>query len=287
MRTAVAFAAALAGASAFAPGAVLPTSSRNVAAVGPTMQRIGSARPAGGSMGGNQGSAGGQGSMGRLGSAGRTGSMGSKQGSMAPVPVKAAPKAVPVKKAPVAGGRFTYDSGVEWDTQGADWAVGGGLFGTIGDVVWAREAEVKHGRICMLAATGAIVQDLYTFPFMSKWYQGEKMWGLHDAAIKSGAMWQVLFFVGLLEIPFMLNLAFGQTDGTGDLGFDPLGLKSDPDTFARRQLTEIKNGRLAMIAISGMTHHYFLTGKGPIQFLTGIPNFKSCLSAAVDTGLCK
>ena len=62
MRTAVAFAAALAGASAFAPGAVLPTSSRNVAAVGPTMQRIGSARPAGGSMGGNQGSAGGQGS---------------------------------------------------------------------------------------------------------------------------------------------------------------------------------------------------------------------------------
>ena len=139
----------------------------------------------------------------------------------------------------------------------------------------------------MLAATGAIVQDLYTFPFMSKWYQGEKMWGLHDAAIKSGAMWQVLFFVGLLEIPFMLNLANGSVDGTGDLGFDPLGLKSDPDTFARRQLTEVKNGRLAMIAISGMTHHYFLTGKGPIQFLTGIPNFKSCLSAAVDTGLCK
>ena len=32
------------------------------------------------------------------------------------VPVKAAP----VKKAPVAGGRFTYDSGVEWDTQGAE-----------------------------------------------------------------------------------------------------------------------------------------------------------------------
>lgn len=68
-------------------------------------------------MGGNQGSAGGQGSMGRLGSAGRAGSMGGKQGSMAPVPVK---KAAPVKKAPVAGGRFTYDSGVEWDTQGAE-----------------------------------------------------------------------------------------------------------------------------------------------------------------------
>merc|ERR1712216_668413 len=196
-----------------------------------------------------------------------------------------APRAAATQK--ISMQRYTYDSGIEWDTQGADWAVNGGLFCAVGDVIWAREAEVKHGRICMLAATGAIVQDLYTFPFMSKWYQGEKMWGLHDAAIKSGAMWQVLFFVGLLEIPFMLNLANGSVDGTGDLGFDPLGLKDDPDTFARRQVSEIKNGRLAMIAISGMTHHYFLTGKGPIQFITQIPNFKSCAAAAIDTGLCK
>merc|ERR1740138_152319 len=146
--------------------------------------------------------------------------------------------------------RFTYAGGTEWDQQGADWAINGGLFGAVGDVIWAREAEVKHGRICMLAATGSIVQDLYTFPFMS-------------------------------------NLANGSVDGTGDLGFDPLGLKADPDTFARRQVTEIKNGRLAMIAIGGMTHHYFLTGKGPIQFITQIPNFKSCAATAIDTGLCK
>ena len=59
-------------------------------------------------------------------------------------------------------------------------------------VTWAREAEVKHGRISMLAALGAIVQDVYHFPFFDKWYNGEKVWGLHDAAIKSGALWQVL-----------------------------------------------------------------------------------------------
>ena len=40
--------------------------------------------------------------------------------------------------------------------QGADWAINGGLFGAVGDIVWAREAEVKHGRVCMLAATGAV-----------------------------------------------------------------------------------------------------------------------------------
>merc|ERR1719183_2245672 len=64
--------------------------------------------------------------------------------------------------------RFTYPDGNEWDVKGADWAINGGIFGAVGDVIWAREAEVKHGRVCMLAATGAIVQDLYTFPFMSK-----------------------------------------------------------------------------------------------------------------------
>jgi len=183
--------------------------------------------------------------------------------------------------------RFSYPDGNDWDVNGADWAINGGIFGAVGDVIWAREAEVKHGRVCMLAATGAVVQDLYTFPFMSKWFQGEKMWGLHDAAIKSGALWQVLWFIGLLEIPFLLKLANGSIDGTGDIGFDPLGLAQDPEAYSRRQLTEVKNGRLAMIAISGMTHHYFLTGKGPVQFITQIPNFRSCAAAAVETGLCK
>ena len=38
--------------------------------------------------------------------------------------------------------------------------------------------------------------------------------------------------------------------------------------LARRQLVELKNGRLAMIATAGMLHHYFLTGKGPIELIS-------------------
>ena len=32
---------------------------------------------------------------------------------------------------------------------------------------------------------------------------------------------QVLFFIGLLEIPFLLKLAGGTIDGTGDIGAPP------------------------------------------------------------------
>jgi len=39
--------------------------------------------------------------------------------------------------------------------------------------------------------------------------------------------------------------------------------------LARRQLVELKNGRLAMLATSGMLHHYFITGKGPIELISG------------------
>jgi len=41
-------------------------------------------------------------------------------------------------------------------------------FSSIIDMRWLREAELKHGRVCMLAATGMIVQDVYTFPGVTK-----------------------------------------------------------------------------------------------------------------------
>lgn len=52
----------------------------------------------------------------------------------------------------------------------------------------------------------------------------------------------------------------------------------DPAKLARRQLTELKNGRLAMIAVGGMVHHYLLVGRGPVEFIKHIPNFKDPLN---------
>lgn len=52
---------------------------------------------------------------------------------------------------------------------------------------------------------------------------------------------------------------------TGDLGFDPLGFGKDPAKKERYQLSEIKNGRLAMLAIGGLFHNVLVTGQPALQ----------------------
>uniref|UniRef100_UPI0032B08E3F ACPII-1 n=1 Tax=Chroomonas placoidea TaxID=173977 RepID=UPI0032B08E3F len=149
------------------------------------------------------------------------------------------------------------------------------------DLRWAREAEIKHGRVAMLAATGMIVQDAYKFPGFEGEFGGAAMMKLHNLAVEQGAMQQLLLWLGLLEIisgvPAIIQTLNGSERQPGDFGFDPLNCGANPDTLARRQLTELKNGRLAMIAVGGMVHHYLLVGRGPIEFITNIPNFKNPL----------
>jgi len=140
------------------------------------------------------------------------------------------------------------------------------------DVRWLREAELKHGRVCMLAATGMIVQDVYKFPGVQSVFGDAKMTALHDAAVKQGAMQQLLVWIGFFELfgfVAIVQMLQGSDRTPGDFGFDPLNCAKDPNALARRQLVELKNGRLAMIATAGMLHHYFLTGKGPIELVTG------------------
>jgi hypothetical protein len=47
----------------------------------------------------------------------------------------------------------------------------------------------------------------------------------------------------------------------GNVGFDPLSFGENAETRKRLELAELKNGRLAMIAFSGMLHQTFVTGK--------------------------
>ena len=102
-------------------------------------------------------------------------------------------------------------------------------FSSLIDLRWLREAEIKHGRVCMLAATGLIVQDVYQFPGVTRTFGDAKVTALHDAAVKQGAMQQLLIWLGLLEIfgaVAIIQMLQGSDRQPGDFGFDPLGLVS-------------------------------------------------------------
>ena len=108
-----------------------------------------------------------------------------------------------------------------------------------------REAEIKHGRIAMLATAGWIFADFHN-PVL-----GVSSFEAHAASVSQGGLIQVLIWVSILEhISIVANRELGKGREPGDFAFDPLGLgKKDMN---RMKISELKNGRLAMMAISGI-----------------------------------
>eukprot|EP00597_Dinobryon_sp_UTEXLB2267_P017166 CAMPEP_0201113432 /NCGR_PEP_ID=MMETSP0812-20130820/77830_1 /ASSEMBLY_ACC=CAM_ASM_000668 /TAXON_ID=98059 /ORGANISM="Dinobryon sp., Strain UTEXLB2267" /LENGTH=230 /DNA_ID=CAMNT_0047376965 /DNA_START=105 /DNA_END=797 /DNA_ORIENTATION=- len=122
-------------------------------------------------------------------------------------------------------------------------------------VEWMRESELKHGRFAMLAVLGWVAVDSgLRFP-------GETFSAIpnslaaHNAAVENGSMGFLLSVVGILELltgAAVFDQAKGSGRAPGDFSFDPLGLGKDPKSKERYATNEIKNGRLAMLAFSGI-----------------------------------
>jgi hypothetical protein len=125
-----------------------------------------------------------------------------------------------------------------------------------------REAELKHCRLAMLAAVGWPIAELFDKPLADAA-------GLPTALTKTGAS-PSLFNGGLgnIEIAYWVAVAAlagivelenakvkeekGKSYVAGDCGFDPLGLFPEDKKGQNEMMTkEIKNGRLAMMAILG------------------------------------
>lgn len=131
-------------------------------------------------------------------------------------------------------------------------------------VPWFREAELKHGRAAMLATVGFIVPEFVRVPGEQFSFESlPKVIEAHDALPQS--MIQIFGWISFLEactFPALANMnEFDRQPG--DFSFDPLGLFPKEEAKQKEmRLKELKNGRLAMVAIGGMVAQSAVSGHG-------------------------
>ncbi|CAJ1933684.1 unnamed protein product [Cylindrotheca closterium] len=148
-----------------------------------------------------------------------------------------------------------------------------GFAKTEGDLLNYREAEIKHARLAMLAAAGWPISELWDAKIASKLALSPVVDGsfrapsvLNGGLAKIPAAYWVFCFIlaGTVEV---IGASEKNKPGytPGNLGFDPIGLyPKDPAGQGRMQLAELKNGRLAMIAIVGFAAQEFATKTGVV-----------------------
>ncbi|GFH54597.1 hypothetical protein CTEN210_11073 [Chaetoceros tenuissimus] len=123
---------------------------------------------------------------------------------------------------------------------------------------YLREAELKHGRICMLATVGwmAVDMGMRVYPVPAG-LEGLTAATAHDASVAQGGLGQVFGWIAVAEMASWIGISQmlqGSGREAGDFGFDPMGFmngKTEEQKNAMK-LKELKNGRLAMLAFSGI-----------------------------------
>jgi len=145
-----------------------------------------------------------------------------------------------------------------------------------------RVAEIKNGRVAMLACMGYIAPEYFRWPGYLSPSQGIKFADLPNGVAALTKMpaegWgQIGVFIAFLEL-FPLrqepDRAPGDAPGCGRLGVPWFfvagreGTACDPAASERSLNAEINNGRLAMVAITGMVaQNGFLGTTGPEMWL--------------------
>merc|ERR1712003_413108 len=122
---------------------------------------------------------------------------------------------------------------------------------------WMREAELKHGRVAMLAWFGWLATDGgfgITLRFPGQIYSVENIpnsYNAHNILVEQGSMAFFEFCTGAA----LVQVSKGELEReAGDFGLDPLQfLKGKPEDEVRRMKTrELLNGRLGMLAFGAV-----------------------------------
>jgi light-harvesting complex I chlorophyll a/b binding protein 1 len=117
------------------------------------------------------------------------------------------------------------------------------------DLIYARWAELKHGRIAMLAIVGLLVQEYIHLP--GEAYQNSDPFGA-ISTVGLGVNAQIFMGIGVVELANF----YKHYDGSepGDINFTGGFLKNKSEADIKKlKEQEIKHCRLAMVAITGAT----------------------------------
>jgi len=128
-----------------------------------------------------------------------------------------------------------------------------------------RIAELKHGRVAMMAAVGACVQPVFQLPGFDKVPKG-----LGAVTSEAGTYGLAALFVisGALELFLWRDDSSRSVDSIGDYG-NPfqLGLGTPLGESEDMRNREINNGRAAMFAALGIIAAELATGKNALEQL--------------------
>lgn len=153
---------------------------------------------------------------------------------------------------------------------------------------WFQQAELIHCRTAMMGVAGILFPAIASKTgavSIPEWYESGKVWiDGHPAAPFTSLLIVQLLLCGWAEGKRWADFKNPGSQGDGSfLGitddlkgvepgypggryFDFLGLSKGPK-YPEYKVKEIKNGRLAMVALVGFVFQYYATGKGPIDNL--------------------